>query len=195
MHVCSAHASVSRVQVPELFELRDRREHARANRRLARLFRDAGARRSMIRLHEGMLPSLYLAEEDIWLVAHALPNRYRNALGPGDPVGRRNLWPSVQLNLALAPGSSRPHARFLRDARERIWIAHSGALGGRQLGISREGFTKMLGGARRVIVEGAACELVVLGIFEEPRVLLGQIARLTHAASAYRDAIATGLVA
>ncbi len=179
--------------MPELFELRDKREHARVNRQLAALFRDRGARRRPVRLQEGTFASHYLASEDIWLVAHALPNRYRNAFGPGDPVGRRNLWPSVQLNLALAPGSARPHARFLRDRRERIWIAHNGVLGGRQAGLSREGFVGVLGGARRVSIEGEPCELVVLGTFEEPAALLAQIARLTHAASRYREALASGL--
>lgn len=180
--------------VLELFSLRDRREHARVNRQLARVFRDRGARRARIRLHEGSFTSHYLAGVDIWLVAHSLPNRYRNAFGPGDPVGQRNLWPSVQLNLALAPGSARPHARFLRDARDRIWIAHTGALGGRQAGISREGFLGLLGGGERVNVDGEEQTLVVLGTFADPAILIAQIARLAHAASAYRDALAAGAV-
>ncbi len=157
------------------------------------MFRAHDARRATIRLHEGPVVSHYLAALDIWLAAHKLPNRYRNALGPGDPVGRRNLWPSVQLNLALAPGSARPRARFLRDDAERIWVAHSGTLGGRQPGISRTGFLHALGGARRVTVDDVAEELVLLGTFAEPMPLLEEIARLTHTASQFRDALAAGL--
>ena len=137
--------------------------------------------------------ALVLRELDVWLAAHALPNRYRNALGPGDPAGRRNLWPSVQLNLALAPGSARPQARFLRDARDRIWLAHTGTLGGRQHGISRAGFSALLGGARRVAVDDRHEDLIVLGTYAEPAALLSQLARLTHLASEYRDALAAGL--
>jgi hypothetical protein len=185
-------ARTLRVRVPELFALRDKREHARVNRTLAAMFRERGARRTRIRLHEGSFTSHYLADEDIWLVAHSLPNRFRNAFGPGDPVGQRNLWPSVQLNLALSPGSARPHARFLRDARERIWIAHTGALGGRMPGISREGFLRVLGGGERVRIDGDEDTLFVLGTFEEPAVLLASIAKLAHTASAYRDALAAG---
>lgn len=173
--------------------LRSRREHAQVNRGLVRIFEEHGARRARIRLHEGPVMSHYLAPLDIWLAAHRLPNRYRNAFGPGDPVGRRNLWPSVQLNLALAPGSSRPRARFLRDAADQIWIAHSGTLGGRQTGISREGFLALLGGARRVTIDGVAEELVILGTFAKPSLLLEELARLTHAAHAYRGALAAGL--
>src|SRR5687767_9429053 len=110
----------------QLSTLGSRGEHARVSRMLVQLFRRQGARRATIRLHHGHVESWFLRELDVWLAAHELPNRYRNALGPGDPVGRRNLWPSVQLNLPLAPGSSRPHARFLRDAQGRIWVAHTG---------------------------------------------------------------------
>ncbi len=157
------------------------------------MFRMTGARSAVVRLHEGPLETLYLPDLDIWLAAHALANRYRNAFGPGDPVGRRNLWPSIQLNLALAPGSARPHARFLRDARERIWIAHTGTLGGRQPGISRAGFLDLLGGGRPVTIDGATEQLVVLGTLAEPFGLLAQIARVTHAASHFRSALAAGL--
>lgn len=144
-------------------------------------------------MHEGLFDSHYFAPLDVWLVSHRLPNRFRNALGPGDPVGRRNLWPSVQLNLALAPGSAQPRARFARDDRGRLWLAHSGTLGGRQPGISREGFLRALGGARRVMIDDTVEDLVVLGTFAQPTLLLEQLARLAHAASAYRDALAAGL--
>jgi hypothetical protein len=176
-----------------MFALRSRSEHARANRELVALFRDHGARRARVRLHEGHFVSHYLAPLDVWLVAHRLANRYRNAFGPGDPIGRRNLWPSIQLNLALAPGSARPRARFLRDAGGRLWLAHSGTLGGRQTGISREGFLRALGGARHVLIDAASEQLVVLGTFERPKALLGELARITHVASQYRDALASGL--
>lgn len=139
------------------------------------------------------MPTLYLPAFDIWLAAHALPNRYRNAFGTGDPVGRPNLWPSIQLNLALAPGSARPHARFLRDDHEQLWVAHTGTLGGRQLGISREGFLAFLGEARAVTIDGVPETVVLLGTFARPAALVERIARLTHAASAFRSALAAGL--
>jgi hypothetical protein len=173
--------------------LHSRRDHAVANRELARLFRERGARRAVVRLHEGRIPTLFLPDLDIWLAAHALANRYRNAFGPGDPVGRRNLWPSIQLNLALSPGTARPRARFIRDSRGRIWVGHSGTLGGRQAGISRAGFLALVGGARQVTIDGAAEELILLGTFAAPSELLIEIARLTHAASEFRSALAAGL--
>lgn len=175
------------------FALRSRAEHARANRDLACVFRAHG-RRVTIRLHEvGPITARYCEPLDIWFAAHELPNRYRNAFGPGQPVGRRNLWPSIQLNLALEPGSSKPRARFMRDADGCVWVAHSGTLGGRQTGISREGFLRLIGGAKRVTIDGVAEELVVLGTLSRPQPLLESIARVTHAASEYRDALAAGL--
>jgi hypothetical protein len=177
----------------QFFALQSRKEHASANRELVRLFREHGARRANVRLHEGRFDSHYLEPFDVWLVAHRLPNRFRNALGPGDPVARRNLWPSIQLNLAVAPGSARPRARFMRDDGGRVWLAHSGTLGGRQTGISREGFLRALGGARRVMIDEVAEELVVLGTFDRPQPLLEELARLTHTASQYRGALAAGL--
>lgn len=185
---------MARLRVPgELSALGSRAAHARANRMLVELFRREGARRATIRLHHGPVVSWFVPTLDVWLAAHELPNRYRNALGPGDPVGRRNLWPSVQLNLALAPGSARPHARFLRDGQGRVWLAHTGQLGGRQHGVTRAGFVELLGGARPVSVDGVTESLVVLGTFAEPGPLLGQIARLAHLASDYREALAAGL--
>lgn len=176
-----------------LFSLRSRREHARVNAQLAALFRSRGARRQVTRLADGTRPTLYLEGLDLWLAAHALPNRYRNALGPGDPVGRTNLWPSVQLNLALAPGSARPHARFLRDADDRVWIAHSGQLGGRQAGISRAGFVALLGGSRAIAIDDRNEDLIVLGTFAAPDALLVEIARLAHSAEQFRSALAAGI--
>lgn len=173
--------------------LATRRERQAANRALVAMFRAHGARRAKVRLHEGAFDSFYLEPLDIWLVSHRLPNRFRNAFGPGDPVGARNLWPSIQLNLAIAPGSSSPRARFVRDARGHVWLAHSGTLGGRQEGISREGFLRVLGGAREVIVDERREQLVVLGTFAQPASLLEALARITHAASAYRGALAAGL--
>ena len=182
------------MQTPKrLFALQSRTELAIANRQLVRVFRDHDARRSRVRLHEGAFDSHYLEPLDLWLVSHRLRNRYRNAFGPGDPVGRSNLWPSIQFNLPLAPGSARPRARFARDARGRVWLAHSGTLGGRQAGISREGFVTVLGGARRVTIDDEIEELVVVGTFERPLRLLEELARITHAASAYRAALAAGL--
>jgi hypothetical protein len=180
-------------RVPRFFALGSRTEHARANRELVRLFRTHGARRAKVRLHEGMFYSHYLEPLDMWLVAHRLPDRFRNAFGPGDPVGRRDLWPSIQLNLALAPGSANPRARFMRDAENRIWVAHTGTLGGRQTGISRDGFVRALGGARQVQIDDAMHALIVLGTFARPEPLLEELARITHTASAYRGALAAGL--
>ena len=46
----------------------------------------------MIRLHEvGSLAARYVEPFDIWFASHELPNRYRNAFGPGNPAGTRNL--------------------------------------------------------------------------------------------------------
>lgn len=177
----------------KLFALKTRAEHAAANRGLVRLFRELGARRARVRLHEGHFDSHYLEPLDVWLVSHRLANRYRNAFGPGDPVGHRNLWPSIQFNLPLAPGSSKPRARFARDARGNIWLAHSGTLGGRQTGISRDGFLHAIGGARTVEIDDAAEDLVVLGTFARPQALVEELARVTHAASMYRAALAAGL--
>lgn len=175
------------------FALRSRMEHARANRDLSRVFRAHG-RRVSIRLHEvGAITAHYVEPVDVWLAAHELPNRYRNAFGPGNPAGVRNLWPSIQLNLALEPGSSKPRARFMRDANGAVWVAHSGTLGGRQTGISREGFLRLVGGAQRVTIDDVDEELIVLGTIARPKPLLEQIARVTHAASQFRDALAAGL--
>ena len=176
-----------------LHALTTRAAHLAANRQLARLFREAGARRVIAPLYEGRLPGLYLPEQDIWLVAHVLDNRFRNALGVGDPRSIRAPSPSVQLNLARAPGSARPRARFARDARGELWLAHSGTLGGRQPGISRTRFVELLGGSRAVLIDDREEQLVVLGTFARPAPLLAQIANLTRAAHGFRSALAAGL--
>lgn len=181
------------MSVPSLRALTTRADHAAANRQLVALVRDAGAVRTSAPLYEGSLPALHLPALDIWLVAHVLENRFRNALGVGDPRAARSISPSVQLNLAREPGSARPKARFARDARGGLWLAHSGTLGGRQPGISRDDFLAFLGTARPVRIDDRQEQLVVLGTFARPGPLLAQIARLTHAAHAYRAALAAGL--
>jgi hypothetical protein len=174
--------------------LRSAAEHRRVNRALVSLVRAAGAQRITARLQEGVLPTWYLPAHEVWLTPHALANRYRNALGPGDPRGGL-VWPSIQLNLPLSPGSARPQARFLRDRDGRAWVAHTGTLGGRQTGISRDGFLAFLGAkrVREIFVGDRSERLVVLGTFDEPAALLDAITELVHAAHAYRSAIAAGL--
>ena len=176
----------------QLAPLRSAAEHRRVNTALARLLRDAGARRARIRLQEGTLPALHLERHELWMVQHELENRYRNAFGPGAPT-KRLVWPSVQLNLAFEPGSARPQARFLRDRSGQWWLAHTGTLGGRQTGISREGFLTFAGDARDVEIAGRTERLLVLGTFSRPAALVDAIAHLVHAAHAYRSAIAAGL--
>ena len=181
---------------PGMFQsLRSRAEHRRVNRELARLFRAAGARRAIVKLYEGPLPTLYLPTHDIWLAAHELPNRYRNALGTGDPRETRAPSPSVQLNLALAPGGARPRARFMRSRDGEIWLAHSGTLGGRQAGISRESFVAFVGGARTVAIDDRSEQVLMLGCYAQPVQLVAAIAQLAHAAHAFRSALAAGLSA
>ena len=163
--------------------------HARANRDLATLFRRAGARRVRARLQEGVLPTLLLPSHEIWLTQHTLANRYRNAMGPGDPTERGLVWPSVQLNLALAPGSARPQARFMRDRRGAIWVAHSGTLGGRQVGISRTGFLSFMtrtGLLSEIALDDRPERVLLLGTFARPAPLLDAISELVHAAHAFR---------
>jgi hypothetical protein len=168
----------------------------RAHREVAQLLRRAGARRGQVRLQEGVLPALILPSHDLWLVQHPLANRYRNAFGPGDPTGRGLVWPSVQLNVALAPGSARPHARFLRDAKGQIWLAHAGTLGGRQVGISRAGFLAFMarsGLGAEITVDEREEQVLLLGTFARPAPLLDAISELVHAAHAFRGALAAGL--
>jgi hypothetical protein len=165
----------------------------RAHREVASLFRRAGARRARARLQEGMLPTLVLPSHELWLTPHALANRYRNALGPGDPTGRGLVWPSVQLNVALSPGSARPHARFVRDRRGTIWVAHSGTLGGRQVGISRAGFLAFMartGLRAEIAIDERDEEVLLLGTFARPAALLDAISELVHAAHAFRGRLA-----
>ena len=172
--------------------LRSRAEHARVNRQLPALFRAAGARRARVRLQEATVDTLILADHDVWLAAHELPNRYRNAFGVGDPTARRLPWPSIQLNLAFEPGGARPQARFMRDAEGQIWVGHTGTLGGRVPGISREGFLAFLAGARDVLLDDVPATLLLLGTFADPAALLQRIVHLTHAADTYRAAAAAG---
>jgi hypothetical protein len=165
-----------------------------AHRAVARLVRDAGARRARVRLHDGPRTGWYLAGHDLWLVAHELPNRFRNAFGPGLPAATALVWPSVQLNVPKTRGSSHPRARFLRGPRGELWIAHTGTLGGRVTGISRSGFIDFLGG-RRVVTEcviddDRAEPLYLLGTPARGPALLDAIARLVHAAHDYRAAVA-----
>ncbi|HUQ03772.1 MAG TPA: hypothetical protein VM261_14845 [Kofleriaceae bacterium] len=171
-------------------------ELRRAHREVAALFRRAGARPGRARLQEGLLPTLILSSHELWLTQHTLANRYRNALGPGDPTERGLVWPSVQLNVALTPGSARPHARFLRDRTGALWLAHSGTLGGRQVGISRAGFLAFMartGLRAEIAIDEREEQVLLLGTFARPAPLLDAISELVHAAHAYRGSLAAGL--
>lgn len=175
-----------------LSSLSSRADHARANRELIALVR-ADARRFVIKHDVGRFATYFLPKLDLWFLAHSLENRYRNAFGVGDPRGRRGLWPSVQLNLAHRPGGARPTARFARDDKGALWIAHTGQLGGRQHGISRVGFLAFVGKARDVAIDGRTEPAILLGSPSRPAKLLAAITELAHAADAYRGAVEAGL--
>lgn len=173
-------------------QLRSRAEHTRVNRQLAALFRAQRARRATCKLYEGPLPTLYLPDVDIWLAAHPLHNRHRNALGVGDPTAVRSPSPSIQLNLAFEPGGARPNARFLRARDGAYWVGHTGTLGGQVAGRSREGFRAFVGTAQPVQIDDREQTLILLGSFSAPGPLLARIVELVHAAHTYRSAAAAG---
>ena len=172
--------------------LASRADHTRANKALIAAVR-ADAKRYLIKHDVGRFPTFYLPKLDLWFLAHSLENRYRNAFGVGDPRDRRGLWPSVQLNLAHRPGGARPTARFARDAKGELWIAHTGQLGGRVHGISRAGFLSFVGTSRDLSIDGRTEPAILLGTPSKPSVLLGAITQLAHAADAYRGAVEAGL--
>jgi hypothetical protein len=175
--------------------LRTAADHRHANRALATLLRRAGARPARARVQEGLMRALVLPSHDLWLVQHALANRYRNAFGPGDPTGRGLVWPSVQLNVPLRPGGARPQARFVRGPDGALWVAHTGTLGGRQAGISRSGFIAFLAAAVQdtaVTIDERVESVLLLGTFARPTALLDAIADLVHGAFAYRNTLAAG---
>lgn len=172
--------------------LASRADHVRANRALIAAVR-AGSQRFLIKHDVGKFPTLFNERLDLWFLAHSLENRYRNAFGIGDPRGRKALWPSVQLNLAHRPGGARPTARFVRDRRGELWIAHTGQLGGRQPGISRDGFLAFTGKQRTIEIDGRTEPAILLGSPSRADALLLAITELAHAADAYRGAVAAGL--
>src|SRR5437867_1488924 len=88
-------------------------------------------------------------QERIW--AHynpsSIPNRYWCCYGVEDPSGRELLEITAEINPPREGVDRRIRGAFVRDLNGRVYLVHSGGVGGGRKGIGKGAFAKFYRGA------------------------------------------------
>lgn len=132
-------------------------------------------------------PVRFLSRHDIWFVSEPRHNRHWNVFGVGNPFGPYAVTPSIQINLALAPGGPSLSGVFGVDDQGRRCVAHTGRLGGGKTGVTIAAFLAHYPMAETVQFDRGRRDVIVLGCIEEPDALVAAIADITRAAKSFRD--------
>lgn len=85
----------------------------------------------------------YVKTHDVWLaVGDELENRWWNGFGIGEPLEGRQAAIHVEVNVPRTGTNRRVAGTFLRDEHNRLYLAHSGKIGGGRKGIGKAAFLR-----------------------------------------------------
>lgn len=104
----------------------------------------------------------------LWWGSGIVEQRYWNAFGLGDPfTGTPAI--AVEVNAPLEGRSGRVAGAFVRDAQGRVWLAHSGKVGGGARGVGAAAFSAWYEqrGAEPATVDGAR-PMFLIGALDDP---------------------------
>jgi hypothetical protein len=108
----------------------------------------------------------------LWVVTNELDNRYWNAFGidePSESVGSSII---CEVNFPYSGTNRRIAAVLIEDERGRLWVGHSGKIGGGRKGIGKLSFWDHYRGGEPVTVtypDGKDSEFIVLGRIGDKR--------------------------
>lgn len=85
----------------------------------------------------------YVKQHDVWLaVDDELENRWWNGFGLGEPPEGRQASIDVEVNVPKKGTNRRIAGAFLRDEDNKLYLAHSGKIGGGRKGVGKAAFLR-----------------------------------------------------
>lgn len=85
----------------------------------------------------------YVGDHDVWLAfSEELANRWWNAFGLGEPTEEGQTSIDLEINVPKGGTNRRVAGSFLRDDDGRLYLAHSGKIGGGRKGIGKAAFLR-----------------------------------------------------
>lgn len=130
-----------------------------------------------------------------WLLNRTVANnRWWCCYGIEDPEHRDMLSITVETNSPFQGVNRRIGGVFVKDEAGRVYIAHSGKVGGGRPGIGKEAFWEAYGGEQVETVrwpDGQKSRAIVIAPVDSER-LPAHIARFVHEVARFKDAVARG---
>jgi hypothetical protein len=89
-------------------------------------------------------------DSSLWAGCKELDNRYWNIFGCQDPSTLKALSIVVEINMPTEGKNRRVAAFFAKDTNKRIYLVHSGKIGGGRAGITKDGLLNLVGADQMV---------------------------------------------
>lgn len=124
-------------------------------------------------------------------------NRYWCCFGPDHPDAARTLDITCEINFVFEGIDRQVSGVFLKDEDGRVYVGHSGRLGGGQKGIGKKPFLKHYDSPVRESVawpDGRTTQLVIIGMLNSAG-LVNSVATFVSEAAAFKDAVRNGTAA
>lgn len=144
----------------------------------------------------------WLPNLDIWTVLEASPpsikkgprHRFWNCFGLGNPAEQNMLTIAVEINPPHEGENRRVAGLFARDTAGRIYIGHTGKVGGGRIGIGQNAFRKYLGDDRwdEIQTQRGTRTAVILGPIDVPD-FADQVAKFIHEVIDFKEGISKNL--
>jgi hypothetical protein len=115
--------------------------------------------------------------------------RFWNSFGVADPNQHSSLSITVEINPPHEGENRRTAGVFLRDESGRLYVGHTGRLGGR--GFKQAEFRKFAQTQGFEWQEIGLRKFVVFGTFQDPAVLLHKLAGYVRSVAKFKDSVAT----
>jgi hypothetical protein len=149
----------------------------------------------------GALTAYWLPSNRIWAVLEPSPpnnkkvprHRFWNCFGLDDPARRSMLSITVELNPPHEGENRRVAGLFARDEANRIYVAHTGKVGGGRLGIGQKSFREFFRDADwdEIGTSRGKREALVLGPIDATD-FADQVAAFVHKVAEFKENISKG---
>lgn len=137
--------------------------------------------------------------ERLWCVLepeHA-GNRYWCCFGPDDPRTVKDLGISCEINFAYEGVNRRVAGAFVKDDDGRVYVAHSGKVGGGRKGVGKKAFLDYsIPQVRETVAwpDGQRTEMLIIGMLDSAG-LVGSVATFVSEVAAFKHAVRSGATA
>lgn len=137
--------------------------------------------------------------ERVWCVLEPefAGSRYWCCFGPDDPATPNDLSIGCEINFAYEGVNRRIAGAFLRDAEGRVYVAHSGKVGGGHEGVGKSAFLKYIDSPVRVAVawpDGQTTEMLIIGMLDADG-FVGNVATFVSEVASFKRDVRDGTTA